>query len=223
LTRISFHQKLENLRERLLEMAGLAEETLRFALEGQPAGELAACAKVRRNVGAINLAGREVDQIAIDLLAMEQPMAGDLRFILATIKINSDLERIGDQSMAIALLGEELAQGQPRSLPVDIPRMAEFSIAMLRTALEALTLRDAELAATVLVMDDTVDELNRRFKGILLECISQDPTATYAAVNLLFTSKRLERIADHATNMAEDVIFCVRGTDVRHGWERRAS
>jgi phosphate transport system protein len=202
-------------------MAGLAEQAVQFALDAQLAAEPATLLRVRRNEVAINFADREIDQMAMDLLAMEQPMARDLRFILAAIKINSDLERIGDQSMAIALLGEELAQDQRFTLPVDIPRMAGLSIAMLRTALEALTRSDAELAATVLAMDDAVDEMNRRFKQILLECISQDSTAAHAAVNLLFIARNLERIADHATNMAEGVIFWVRGADVRHGWERQ--
>jgi phosphate transport system protein len=220
-TRISFHQKLEKLRERLLEMAGLAEQTLRFAMDAQCLGELAACSKVRRNELAINAAEREIDQMALDLLAMEQPMAGDLRFILAAIKINSDLERIGDKAMSIAQLTEELAQGKPCVLPVDIHHMAELSIAMLRRALEALATSDAELASSVLSMDDSVDDMNRRFKVILLECIAEDPTAAHPAVNLLFIARSLERIADHATNMAEDVIFWVRGADVRHGWELR--
>ncbi|HEY4046323.1 MAG TPA: phosphate signaling complex protein PhoU [Acidobacteriaceae bacterium] len=219
LTRIAFHQKLERLRDRLLEMAGLAVQTLRFAMDAQSLGELAACSKVRSNEVAINTAEREVDQMALDLLAMEQPMAGDLRFILAAIKINSELERIGDQAMSIALLAEEQAQGQPCALPVDIPHMAELSIAMLRTALEALATSDAELAASVLSMDDSVDDMNRRFKNILLQCIAEDSTAASPAVNLLFIARSLERIADHATNMAEDVIFWVRGADVRHGWE----
>jgi phosphate transport system protein len=221
-TRISFHQKLDRLRERLLEMAGLAEQGVQFAIDAQSGAERATLLRVRRNEVAINLADREIDEMAMDLLAMEQPMARDLRFILAAIKINSDLERIGDQSMAIAVLSEELAQHQRFNLPVDIPRMAGLSIAMLRTALEALTRSDAELAATVLVMDDAADEMNRRFKQILLECISQDSAAAHAAVNLLFIARNLERIADHATNMAESVIFWVRGADVRHGWDRQA-
>jgi phosphate transport system protein len=203
-------------------MAGLAEQAVQFAIDAQSGAERATLLRVRRNEVAINLADREIDEMALDLLAMEQPMARDLRFILAAIKINSDLERIGDQSMAIALLGEELAQHQRFNFPVDIPRMAGLSIAMLRTALEALTRSDAELAATVLIMDDAVDEMNRRFKQILLECISQDSAAAHAAVNLLFIARNLERIADHATNMAEGVIFWVRGADVRHGWERQA-
>jgi phosphate transport system protein len=203
-------------------MAGLAEQGVQFAIDAQSGTEQATLLRVRRNEVAINLADREIDEMAMDLLAMEQPMARDLRFILAAIKINSDLERIGDQSMAIALLGEELAQHQRFTLPVDIPGMAGLSIAMLRTALEALMRSDAELAATVLVMDDAVDEMNRRFKQILLECISQDSSAAHAAVNLLFIARNLERIADHATNMAEGVIFWVRGADVRHGWERQA-
>ncbi len=217
MTRISFHQKLDNLRERLLQMAGVAEQTLRLALDAHCRGELASCAKVRINEAVINRSEREIDQMALDLLAMEQPMAVDLRFVLAAIKINSDLERVGDQSMTIALLAEELASSHPCNFPVDIPRMAELSMEMVRKSLQALADRDAELATTVLAMDDAVDEMNRRAKGVLLDCIAQDSSAARSAVNLLFIARSLERIADHATNMAEDVIFWVRGADVRHG------
>jgi phosphate transport system protein len=217
MTRISFHQKLENLRERLLQMAGVAEQTLAFALDAHCRGDLSACSKVRINEAIINCSEREIDQMALDLLAMEQPMAVDLRFVLAAIKINSDLERVGDQSMTIALLAEELAGNQPCDFPVDIPRMAELSMAMVRKALQSLTDRDAELATSVLALDDAVDEMNRRAKSVLLDCIAKDSTAAQSAINLLFISRSLERIADHATNMAEDVIFWLRGADVRHG------
>jgi phosphate transport system protein len=172
---------------------------------------------VRLNEAIINRSEREIDQLALDILAMEQPMAVDLRFVLAAIKINSDLERVGDQSMTIALLAEELAGSQPCDFPVDIPRMADLSMTMVRKALQALTDRDAELAASVLVMDDAVDEMNRRAKNVLLDCIARDSSAARSAVNLLFIARSLERIADHATNMAEDVIFWLRGADVRHG------
>jgi phosphate transport system protein len=169
------------------------------------------------NEAIINRSEREIDQMALDILAMEQPMAVDLRFVLAAIKINSDLERVGDQSMTIALLAEELAGSRPCDFPIDIPRMAELSMAMVRKALQALNERDAELATSVLAMDDAVDEMNRRAKAVLLDCIQQDSSAARSAVNLLFISRSLERIADHATNMAEDVIFWVSGSDVRHG------
>jgi phosphate transport system protein len=217
LTRISFHQKLAKLHGRLLEMAGLAEDTLRLALDAQCRGQLGACAKVRSNEEIINISEREVDQMALDLLAMEQPMAGDLRFILAAIKINSELERIGDQSMAIALLTEELAAWEPCTFPVDIPRMAELSIAMLRRALQALASSDVELAQSVLAMDDEVDAMNHRAKATLLDCIAEQPATAQAAVNFLFIARSLERIADYSTNMAEDVIFWLSGADVRHG------
>ncbi len=174
MTRISFHQKLENLRERLLQMAGVAEQTLTLALDAHCRGELSACANVRLNEAIINRSEREIDQMALDILAMEQPMAVDLRFVLAAIKINSDLERVGDQSMTIALLAEELAGSQPCDFPIDIPRMAELSMSMVRKALQALTDCDAELAASVLAMDDAVDEMNRRAKAVLLDCIAQD-------------------------------------------------
>lgn len=217
MARIAFHKKLQALHERLLAMAGLAEQTVHFALDAQSSGNLELCARVRSNESIINRSEREIDSMALDILAMEQPMAVDLRFILAAIKINSDLERIGDQSMAIAILAEELAQGAPRFFPVDIPRMAEFSIAMLRTALTALGNSDALLAADVLAMDDAVDEMNRQIKAVLLGCIAQEPESARSAVNLLLIARSLERIADHATNMAEDVIFWLSGADVRHG------
>jgi phosphate transport system protein len=120
--------------------------------------------------------------------------------------------------MTIALLAEELAGSRPCEFPIDIPRMAELSMAMVRKALQALNERDAELATSVLAMDDAVDEMNRRAKAVLLECIQKDSSAAQSAVNLLFISRSLERIADHATNMAEDVIFWVSGSDVRHGY-----
>ncbi len=216
-TRISFHQKLDTLRERLLQMAGVAEQTLRLALDAHCRGDLGACAKVRMNEVIINRSEREIDQMALDLLAMEQPMAVDLRFILAAIKINGDLERVGDQSMTIALLSEELAGSDPCAFPVDITRMAELSMEMVRRSLQAIADRDAELATRVLGMDDAVDEMNRRAKRVLLECMTHDSSTARSAVNLLFIARSLERVADHATNMAEDVIFWVRGADVRHG------
>jgi phosphate transport system protein len=216
MTRISFHQKLESLRERLLQMAGVAEQTLSLALDAHCRGQLSACASVRLNEAIINRSEREIDQMALDILAMEQ------RFVLAAIKINSDLERVGDQSMTIALLAEELAGSQPCDFPIDIPRMAELSMTMVRKALQALTDRDAELASSVLAMDDAVDEMNRRAKAVLLDCIAQDSSAARSAVNLLFISRSLERIADHATNMAEDVIFWLSGADVRHGYIQHA-
>jgi phosphate transport system protein len=159
-------------------MAGVAEQTLRFALDAHCQGELSACANVRLNEAVINRSEREIDQMALDLLAMEQPMAVDLRFVLAAIKINSDLERVGDQSMTIALLAEELASSQPCDFPVDIPRMAELSMTMVRKALQALAERDAELATSVLAMDDAVDEMNRRAKSVLLECMAKDSSGS---------------------------------------------
>src|SRR6201994_2191837 len=204
MTRISFHQKLDHLRERLLQMAGVAEQTVSLAMDAYCRGEMNACDAVRLNEAIINRSEREVDQMALDLLAMEQPMAVDLRFILAAIKINADLERVGDQAMTIALLAEELAESQPCDFPIDIPRMAELSMAMVRKALQALSDRDAELAASVLAMDDAVDEMNRRAKTVLLDCIAKDSSAAQSAVNLLFIARSLERFAAHPTNMAGD-------------------
>jgi phosphate transport system protein len=217
MVRIRFQQNLDDLKEKLLVMAGMAEQSIQRAVEAYRVRDLSICDLVDRGEMAINRLEREIDQMALDLLAMEQPMAVDLRFVLAAIKINSDLERVGDQSMTIALLAEELAGSQPCEFPIDIPRMAELSMTMVRKALQALAERDAQLASSVLAMDDAVDEMNRRAKAVLLDCIAKDSSAAQSAVNLLFISRSLERIADHATNMAEDVIFWVCGADVRHG------
>ena len=216
--RVKFHQNLDDLKEKLLIMAGMAEQAITRSIEAYRTRDFSICELVFQTEPSINRLEREIDQMALDLLAMEQPMAIDLRFILAVIRINADLERVGDQSMTIALLAEELAGSQPCEFPIDIPRMAELSMTMVRKALQALNERDAELATSVLAMDDAVDEMNRRAKAVLLECIQKDSSAARSAVNLLFISRSLERIADHATNMAEDVIFWVRGADVRHGY-----
>jgi phosphate transport system protein len=159
---------------------------------------------------------REIDQLALDLLAMEQPMAVDLRFILAVIRINADLERVGDQAVNIANRVKDLGSMPSRDIPVDIPKLAQLATAMIRKALQSFIEADAEMAKSVLLLDDQVDELNRsafRTLGIL---IREQPERTPEALNALVISRNLERVGDHATNIAEDVIFWVSGADVRH-------
>ncbi len=158
--RIRFHRKLDDLKERLLVMAGMAEQAIQRAVEAYRVRDLSLCDLVVRSEISINSFEREIDQMALDLLAMEQPMAIDLRFILAVIKINADLERVGDQAVSISDRVRDLQAFPVVDLPVDIPRMASLASAMVRKALQAFIEADAELATSVLTMDDNVDKLN---------------------------------------------------------------
>ena len=143
-------------------------------------------------------------------------MAIDLRFILAVIKINGDLERIGDQSMSISRRTKEVINLEPVELPVDFSALGEYAGQMIRTALQALLDGDARLADSVREMDDEIDRMNRRAHSDLLKLIEEKPQLTQQAMNGILVAKNLERIGDHASNIATDVIFWVRGADVRH-------
>ena len=214
--RIKFQQNLDELKERLLIMAGLVEQAIQRAIESYTARDLSLCDLVLRSEPAINRMEREIDQAALDLLAMEQPMAVDLRFIISVIRINSDLERVGDQAVSIASRIQEMGAFANIDLPVDIPKLASLAAAMVRKALQAFIEGDADLAQSVLLLDDQVDEMNADAFRSLSTLISQRPEMAPQALNALIISRNLERVGDHATNIAEDVIFWVRGSDVRH-------
>lgn len=215
--RINFQQKLDDLKERLLVMAGLAEQAIQRATEAYSTRDLTLCDLVALSEPAINRMEREIDQAALDLLATEQPMAVDLRFIIAVIRINAELERVGDQAVNIAGRVRELGMFANIEIPVDIPMLASLSSAMVRKALQAFIEGDAELAQSVLLLDDQVDDMNREAFRSLGELITNKPSMAQQALNALIISRNLERVGDHATNIAEDVIFWVRGADVRHG------
>jgi phosphate transport system protein len=216
MTRIRFHRKLDDLKERLLVMAGMAEQAIQRAVEAYRVRDISLCDLVVRSEISINSFEREIDQMALDLLAMEQPMAIDLRFILAVIKINADLERVGDQAVSIADRVRDLQAFPVVDLPVDIPRMASLASAMVRKALQGFIEADAEMATSVLTMDDSVDKLNDTAFFALSNLIKEQPHYTPQALHALMIARNLERVGDHATNIAEDVIFWVRGADVRH-------
>ncbi|MGD0800717.1 MAG: phosphate signaling complex protein PhoU [Terracidiphilus sp.] len=216
MTRIRFQQNLEELKEQLLMMAGLAEQAIQRAIEAYRVRDLSICDLVSRSELAINRMEREIDQAAFDLLAMEQPMAIDLRFILSVIKINSDLERVGDSAKAISERVRSMEQMAQAELPVDIPRMASLAAEMVRKSLHAFIEGDAELARTVLTMDDAVDVMNRAAYKSLTKLMEEQGHLAPQALNALMIARSLERVADHATNIAEDVIFWVQGADVRH-------
>ena len=214
--RVKFHQNLDELKERLLVMAGMAEQAIQRSVEAYRTRDLSICELVFRSEPAVNRLEREIDQMALDLLAMEQPMAIDLRFILSVIRINADLERVGDQAVNIAVRVREMEAFGNIDLPVDIPKLASLSLAMVRKALQAFIEGDAEMADSVFKMDDQVDEMNDAAYDALSSLIKEKPELTPQALNALIIARNLERVGDHATNVAEDVIFWVRGADVRH-------
>jgi phosphate transport system protein len=207
---------LDELKERLLVMAGLVEQAIQRATEAYSSRDEGLCELVLMSEPAINRMEREIDQLALDLLAMEQPMAVDLRFILAVIRINADLERVGDQAVNIAGRVQDLGHQANVDMPVDIPKLAQLAGAMVRKALQAFIEGDAEMAQSVLLLDDQVDDMNRDAFRSLGNLIKEKPELAPQALNALIISRNLERVGDHATNIAEDVIFWVRGADVRH-------
>ena len=214
--RINFQQQLLALKDKLLAMAALSQQALEFSVEAYLNRDVPLSNHVKEIEAAINAAETSVDEMAYELLAKEQPMAIDLRFILSVIKINGDLERIGDQATNIASRAVAL-DGQPGiALPVDIEVMGGKVGIMIRTAIQALLEGDSKLAETVLAMDDEVDDMNRLIQKELVEVMMQHPQVAEQSLNAIIISRNLERAADHATNIAEDVIFWVRGSDVRH-------
>ncbi len=214
--RTRFHMGLDELKEKLLRMGGMAESAVERAVEAYMRRDVQAAKSVLSGEAAINTTEREIDELALDLLAMQQPMAVDLRFITAVMKINADLERVGDQAVNIAERALDSAGLPNVDLPVDIPRMAATAIAMVRDALQSFIEGKAETAEALLKHDDVVDEMNREIARATQDWMENDPHSTRQAINALLIARNLERVADHATNIAEDVIFWVRGADVRH-------
>jgi len=214
--RIHFQQQLVALKDKLLAMAALSQQALEFSLNAYLTTDMGLCDHVLEIEAAINAAERDVDDMAYDLLAKEQPMAIDLRFILSVIKINGDLERIGDQASNIAQRAQAMRDRPQISLPIDISEMGEKVGVMIRCAIQALLEADAKLAEHVLAMDDEIDAMNHAVQDELIEVMQQHPLVSEQSLNAIIISRNLERSADHATNIAEDVIFWLRGSDVRH-------
>jgi len=211
-----FEQELERLQTRLLEMGGLVESAIRRSIHALIHGDAGEAKAVLENEARINQLEMEIDDMAVQLLALQQPMAKDLRLITAAIKIGMDLERMGDLAGSIAqraLLSMKIGPIQPL---VDIPRMALLTESMVRKSLDSFVRRDADLAREVLSSDDQVDDLLSFVSGDLLLLMQRNPALVPQAVDLMLTARRLERIADHATNIAEDVVYLITGVDVRH-------
>jgi phosphate transport system protein len=211
-----FQEELELLKRRLLEMGGLAEENVRLAVKGLVDRDHDMIARVMTGDEPLNNLHIEIDSRCFTLLALYQPMAADLRTIVAAFKINTDLERVGDLAVNIAEAARRYSSHPPVKKLIDIPRMASIAQSMLRDALDAFVRRDLALAQSVLNEDDRLDELKTQIFRELLTYMLQDPATIEPALDLILVSRHLERIGDHATNIAEDVIFIVSARDVRH-------
>ena len=211
-----FQDDLDTLKQRLLAMGGLAEERVRESVRGLMERDHAPLDSVLSGDEPINDLHMEVDDRCFKLLALHQPMAADLRVIVAAVKINTDLERVGDLAVNIAEAGKRYLQHPPVKPLIDIPRMGELAQKMLRDSLDAFVRRDMSLAEAVLIADDTLDALKSQIFRELLTYMLQDPGTIEPALDLILISRHLERIGDHATNVAEDVIFILSARDVRH-------
>ncbi len=211
-----FEEELNELRQRILEMGGLVEKQIADAVRALTSRDRTLAEATIRKDHTVNRYDVEIDELCLRLLALRQPAARDLRFITTALKITTDLERIGDRAVSIGERALELA-AEPELKPfVDVPRMAEISSRMLHRSLDAFVHEDTDLALDVCRSDDEVDKLNAQIFRELLACMVEDPQTIGRAMRVLFVSKYLERIADHATNIAEMVIFMVKGKSIRH-------
>lgn len=209
-------EELERLKVRLLEMGGLAEERVRQSIRGLVERDAAVITAVIGGDAPVNRLHIEIDDRALKLLALHQPVATDLRAVLAAVKINTDLERVGDLAVNIAEEAQRYIRHPPVKQLIDLPRMAEIAQSMLRDALDAYVRQDVPLARRVLREDDTLDALKTQIFRELLTYMMQSPATIEPSLDLILISRHLERIGDHATNVAEDVIFMVSAEDVRH-------
>ncbi len=211
-----FEAELAVLKERLLEMGGLAEERVRAALRGLVGRDARELDDVLAGDAPINQLHIEIDNRAFTLLALQQPMAVDLRTIVSALKIDTDLERVGDLAVNIAEAATRYLHQRPVKPLIDLPRMSEIAEGMLRDALDAFIHRDVALAQSVLDRDDDLDGLKNQVFRELLTHMLETPAKIEPSLDLILISRHLERIGDHATNIAEDVIFMVSARDVRH-------
>jgi phosphate transport system protein len=211
-----FADELDELKQRLLLMGGLAEERVRLAMRALVERDRVLVADIIGGDQAINTMQLEIDDRCFKLLALYQPMAIDLRAIVAAVKINSELERVGDLAVNIAEAADRYASHPPVKALIDLPRMGTLAQLMLRQALDAFVSQDIRAAHDVLRQDDVLDELKHQIFRELLTYMLGDTRTIEPGIDLILISRHLERIGDHATNIAEDVIFIVDARDVRH-------
>ncbi|HNV86032.1 MAG TPA: phosphate signaling complex protein PhoU [Candidatus Omnitrophota bacterium] len=216
-----FDEELRLLKEKLLQMASLVEEAIANAVKALVERKHETAEEVIRSDEAINLLEIEVDELCLRLFALRQPIATDLRFIASAMKINNDLERMGDLAVNIAERTVELLKEPPLKPLIDIPRMAQLAQKMVKDSLDAFVNADAELARNVCQRDDEIDNLNDQVFRELLTYMIQDAKTITRAVDLILVGRHIERIADHATNIGEDVVYMVKGKTIKHHIEEK--
>ncbi len=216
-----FDRELERLKSKLLEMSSLVETAIYRSITAVVQKDKDLAQEVLTNEARVNQMEIEIDDLAIKLLALQQPMAVDLRLITAALKINNDLERMGDLAVNIAHRALELIEEPVVKPMIDIPHIAALVQSMVRKALDSFVSRDEQLARSVLASDDAVDDLRTASFHELISFMEKAPKNIPQAISLLSVIRNLERIADHSTNIAEDVLFYVKGIDVRHHAEVR--
>jgi phosphate transport system protein len=220
-TETHFQKELEKLKGNLLKMATLVEEGINDSVQALVKRDSDLIQKTIKLEDKINAMDLEIEEMCLKLLALRQPMAIDLRFITAAMKINTDLERMGDQAVNIVERAVSLNQEPPLKPYIDIPRMARIVQSMVRDVLDSFVRSDSKLARSVLERDDLVDGLNNQVFRELLTFMISDPSSIRRSVHLMIVCRCLERIADHATNIAEDVIFMVDARVVKHHAEEK--
>jgi phosphate transport system protein len=216
-----FHDELNRLKSLLAEMAELAEVAFRQAVEALLERDPAKAERVWQGDRAIDDLELEIDDLAINLLALQQPLARDLRLITMAMKISNDLERVGDHAVNIARETRFLLESPPMRILPEIEEMTRLASAMLRDALDAFITGDNAAAREIVLRDDRVDELHTNVIRIMLTHMMEDPRKIGPGMDLIFVSRNLERIADLATNIAEDIVFMVEGRTIKHNVERR--
>ena len=216
-----FEQELEQLKGKLLEMSALVEASVQRSVAAVTQKDRSAADQVFRDEARINELEMEIDEFAINLLATQQVVAADLRLVVAALKINTDLERMGDLSVSIAQRAVSLLSEPVIKPMVDIRHMSSLVESMVRKSLDAFVANDADMARSVLSSDNAVDNLRTASYHELVSFMEKDPQNIPQALDLIGITRSLERIADHSTNIAEDVLFLVKGVDVRHHAEAR--
>ena len=211
-----FDEALNQLKEKLLRMSSLVEKISGSAVKALNERNSDLANQVIDSDNEINMLEIEIDDLCLRLLALHQPQAGDLRFIASTMKITNDLERIGDLAVNIAQRTLDLIKVAPLKIKINIPKMAAAAQGMLKDSLNAFVNKDVQLAEAVCKRDDEVDNLNHEIILTLLKCSPEDSATMERVVDLVLVAKNLERIADHSTNICEDVIYMVEGKNIKH-------
>jgi phosphate transport system protein len=210
-------RELEKTKKSILALGAMVEERIRMAIKAIESWDADLANEIIRRDFEIDELEIEVEEECLKILALHQPVAVDLRFLVAVIKINSELERIGDEAVNIANRVQNIARRQRLQLSFDYSLMAEKAASMLRMSLDSLVNLDLDLAFKVLTLDDEVDNMHREIYDRIKEVMAQNPNHVAYLINLYTTSRHLERVGDHSTNIAEEVIYLIEGEIVRHG------